>query len=268
MPITTLDAALAGMQYPREIVKAATGTLVAGRPHSLLYTAGQPGAGIAPVTGLSGAPLTTYPGQIPFTNPAAGKNSYLARLQGQATQAGTLLLCDRLWHNSGLDLTSLAEQVFPAAALIPARDSNGAQVGDGVFAALEVHSLTGAGVPTLTLKYTNTLGADAVAVNVTLTVAASIAGSFYPIGLAAGDVGMQRAQSLTLSASWTSGAAGIVLYRPIARLELTGAQVPNAIDALTGGFPRLFDNTVPFFVFIPNTTTSSNVVAQMIVSQG
>jgi hypothetical protein len=51
-------------------------------------------------------------------------------------------------------------------------------------------------------------------------------------------------------------------------LELTAPNVPNAIDALTAGFANLFDNSVPFLVFIPNTTTTSNISGQVIWSQG
>lgn len=268
MSITTLDGALAGMQYPREFVKNATGTMVTGRPHSTFYLGGIPGAAAAPTSGIGGAVLTSYPGQLPFTNPSAG-NSYLARFQGQATIAGTLLLCDRLWHNSGIDITAITEQTFTGSAQIPARDENGTNAGLGVYAAVEVSSGTGVGTPTLTLKYTNSAGTqDKTATNVVPTVASSIFGTFYPIGLAAGDVGIQKAQSLTLSATWTSGTIHVVLYRILARLELTGANVPNAIDALTSGFPRLYDNTVPFLVFIPSTTTTTNISGHVIWTQG
>lgn len=268
MAIVTLDGALAGMQYPREFIKAVTGTLVAGRPHSLFYLAGMPGAAVAPSPGLVGAALTTYSGQIPFTNPGSGLNTYLARLQAQATQAGSLLLCDRLWHNSGISATSTSEQVFTSSAQIPARDALGTNSGEQVLAAVEVSGVTGAGTPTLTLKYTNQSGtADKTATNVVATVASSIAGTFYPIGLAAGDRGIQKAQSIQLSATWTSGTIHAVLYRILARLELQ-AQIPNAIDALTSGFPRLYDNTVPFLVFIPNTTTTSNISGSVVWTQG
>ncbi len=267
MAITTLDGALAGMQPPVDFVKAVTGTLVAGRPHSLLYLAGYPGAGVAPAPGIGGAVLTSYPGQLPWTNPGAG-NSYLARLQAQAGQAGTLMLCDRLWHNSGIDPTLTTEQVFTSSAQIPSRDNFGANNGDGVFAGLEISASVGVGTPTITLKYTNSAGsAGKTATNQIPTAASSIQGTFYPIGLAAGDVGIQKAQSLTLSATMTSGSISLVLYRVLARLELQ-ANIPNAIDLLTGGFPRLYDNTVPFLIFIPNTTTSVNILGQMIVAQG
>ena len=268
MAIITLNGALAGMQYPREFVKNVTGTMVAGRPHSLFYLAGIPGAGVAPTPGLVGQVLTTLSGQIPFTNPVSG-NSYLARLQGQATQAGSLLLCDRLWQNSGITITSTSEQIFTGSVDIPARDANGAALGHGVFGAVEVSANTGSGTPTLTLKYTNQDNtADKTATNINATVASSIAGTFYPIGLAAGDSGIRKAQSLTLSATWTSGTIHVVLYRILARLELTSANIPNAIDALTGGFVKLYDNSVPFLVFIPSTTTTSNISGHLIYTQG
>ncbi|MCX7851797.1 MAG: hypothetical protein N2383_03335 [Caldilineales bacterium] len=268
MAITTLDGALAGMQYPREFVKALTGTLVAGRPHSLFYLAGIPPAGSAPAPGIGGEVLTSLSGQIPFSNPVSG-NTYLARFQAQAGQAGTLWLCDRLWQNSGIDVTSTAEQVFTGSAQIPPRDANGSNAGDGVYAAVEVSATTGTGTPTLTLKYTNQAGtAGQTATNIIATAASAPAGTFYPIGLAAGDTGIRKAESLTLSATWTSGTIHVILYRIIARLELTAAHTPNALDALTGGFVRLHNNSVPFLVFVPSTTTSVNIMGQVIWTQG
>lgn len=268
MAITTLDGVIAGIQYPREIVKAATGTLVAGRPHSLFYLAGVPPAAVAPTPGIGGAALTTYAGQIPFSNPSSG-NTHLARFQAQATIAGSLLLCDRLWHNSGIDVTLITEQTFTGAAQIPPRDANGQDAGVQVLGAVEISGAVGAGTPTLTLKYTNQDGiADKTATNILATVASAPSGTFYQFGLAAGDSGIQKAQSLTLSATWTSGTIHVVLYRIIARLELIATNLANAIDALTSGFPRFFNNSVPFLVFIPSTTTSSYIAGHVIWTQG
>lgn len=267
MAITTLDGVIAGMQYPRSFAKAVTPTLVAGRPHSLFYLAGYPGTAVVPTPGLTGAALTTYGGQIPFTNPVSG-NSYLARLQGQSTQAGTLILCDRLWHNSGLVMTVATSQTINSVTF-PARDADGTTNGNGVLIGLEVYTATGAGVPTQTIGYTNQAGtAGKTAVGILTGVASSAVGAFYPIGLAAGDTGVRSVQTFTFSATWTSGSAGLVAYRELARLELTAANTPNAIDALTSGFPRLFDNTVPFLLFIPSTTTASNISGQVIWTQG
>jgi len=267
MSITTLDGCLAGMVYPREIVKAVTGTLVAGRPHTQWYTGGIPGAGVACTAGINGEILTSpVSGQIPFTNPVSG-SSYLARFAGQAAQAGQLLLIDKIWVNSGIDITLTSLQSITGAQ-IPARDATGTNTGYQVLGAVEVSTTTGAGTPTLTLAYTNTAGQAKTATNVVSTLASSIAGTFYPIGLAAGDTGIQAVTGVTLSATWTSGVIHVVLYRIIARLELTTANVPNAIDALTSGFPRIFDDSVLTTVFIPQTTTTSNITGHVVISQG
>ena len=267
MSIITLDGALAGMQYPREFIKGVTGVMVAGRPKSLFYLTGIPGAAVAPTPGIGGEVLTSYAGQIPFANPAAG-NTYLARLAAMATQSGMLLLCDRLWHNSDIDETINTEQTFTDSVVIPSRDTNGLQLGHGVFAGVEISTVMAAGTPTLTLKYTNQDNTpDQIATNLIATVASAPAGTFYPLGLAAGDSGIRKAQSIQLSATWTSGVLHLVLYRVLARLELL-AQTPNAIDALTSGFVRLYNNSVPFLIFIPSTTTTSNISGHVIWTQG
>lgn len=257
------------MTPPNSIVKAVTPTLVAGRPHSLYYLAGVPGAATIPAPGIGGATLTADPAQIPFTNPVSG-DTYLARFHGQATQPGALVLCDRLWHNSGYTITNgTAVQTHTGSGTIPARDAVGTNAGTGVYAAVEVSAATGAGTPTLTHTYANTGGTiGRTATNIIPTVATSAVGAFYPLGLQAGDLGIQRSISLQLSATWTSGTIHTVLYRELARLELTAANVPNAIDALTSAFPRLYDNTVPFVVFIPSTTTASNITGQVAWTQG
>jgi hypothetical protein len=268
MAITTLDGVIAGAQWPRRLVKAVTPTLVAGRPASLWSLAGNPGAGGFNAT-LNGVTLSNSDnGAINFANPASG-HSRLSRLQAAATQPGVLMLADRLWHNGGYTITSTAAQNTTFPGLPTGRDANGATLGDGVLAAVEVSAATGAGTPTLTLGYTNAAGtAGRTATNVIPTVASSAIGAFYEIGLQAGDNGIRSVQSLTLSATWTSGTINLVLYRPIAFLEIPAAFVPNALDALTSGFPRIMDNACLFLVFIPSTTTASNINGSVAWTQG
>lgn len=267
MAITTVDGALAGMQYPREFFKAVTGTMVAGRPHSLIYLAGIPGAAVAPAPGIAGAALTSYPGQLPFTNPGSG-NTYLARFLGQATIAGTLLLCDRLWHNSNVVVTTTGAQTVNSVAW-PARDANGATNGDAVYAALEISGTVGTGAATPSISYTDQGGtAGNTGSMVVAYAASSIQGTFYPFSLAAGDTGVRSIQTVTLGVSMSSGSISLVAYRILARIELSAANVPMAVDALTSGFVRMYDNTVPFIVFIPNTTTTSNITGEVIWTQG
>jgi len=93
-------------------------------------------------------------------------------------------------------------------------------------------------------------------------------GTFIPIQLAAGDTGVRSIQTWQLSATMTSGAYHLVAYRVIARVEGAVANLGQAVDALTGGMPRLYDNTVPFLLYLPTSTTAAAIYGQMIESHG
>lgn len=268
MAITTVDGIIAGAKPLAFFSKTFSGTLVAGRPYSPYFLSGIPGAGTAPTPGMAGAALTSGDGQIPV--PAASNNTYLTRLSALShAQNGTLYLCDRLWHNSGLVMTQTTSQTVNSVAW-PARDINASTNGRGVYIGLELSTSSGTGAPTLSVTYTNSAGTTGRTGNGIYGVTGtSIAGTFYPIGLDAGDVGVRSIQSFRLSATWTSGTAHLVAYRVIAAIELTGgAGVPDAVDALSGGLARLWDNSVPFLIFYPETTTTTRLAGTVCYAQG
>lgn len=269
MAITTLDGVIAGCEPPQFFFKALSGGLSAGRPYSSFYTNGIPGRAVAPTPGISGAALTSYAGQIPFTNPTGGNSSYLARFVGlSSAQSGQLMLVDRLWHNSGLNVTSTSSQTVNSVTF-PARDENGTTNGAGVLLGVEISSNMGAGTPTVTVTYTNSAGTGSkTGTNILAVGTTSAAGSFYPIGLAAGDTGVQSIQSVQFSATWTSGTLHLVAYRVLSVLQIGNAGISSAVDVVTGGMPQLFDNTVPFVIFVPVTTTSTSLQGAMTVTQG
>jgi siroheme synthase len=107
-----------------------------------------------------------------------------------------------------------------------------------------------------------------VGAGILTVVAASQKGAFYQMGLAAGDSGVQAVKTFTVSTTMTTGAYSLVAYRTLANVDLTLAGVSNSVDAITGGFPRLYNNTVPFLVFTPSAVTASVISAQVIYSQG
>jgi hypothetical protein len=333
MAITTLDGLVAGMQPPDEFYRAGTGTQVVGRLYNPHYAPGYPGAWAAPAPGTQGAALTSYPGQLDWTNPVSG-NTYLAKFAGESTQVGTLWLCDRLWHNSGNSATSASAQPSGTAIVtasvasptninatghgftngqvvyvncptstpvingfytitwvdvnnftipvnvtvqgtsgsvylaIPPRDENGTQNGKGVFAAYEVSGTMGAGTPTLTMTYVNSDGTAGQASPAITLATTMIVGNFIPIPLAAGDKGVRGILNHTKNVTQTSGTYHMVLYRVLARVPVSVANVTGAVDAITGGMVRAYDNTVPFIVFVPGTTTAPNLSGQVIWSQG
>lgn len=268
MAITTLDGAIAGMQPPQEFYKIGTAASAAGVFYTPFYAAGYPGAAAVYAGGLVGASLTTYAGQIPWTNPVSG-NSYLARFSGTATIAGSLYLVDRLWHNSIPLVTTTTAQTVGSAAF-PARDSTGTTNGAGVYVGLEITATIGTAAPVTntTMSYTNSLGTAGQTATIASVNTAATKGSFFPFQLAAGDAGVRAIASVTLGTSYVSGTFGLVAYRLLARLDLNLANSGWAVDALTGGFVQMYSNTVPQLLFMPSATTATNFSGQLIVTQG
>ena len=273
MAITTVDGVIAGMRAPELIRKDGAAMEQIGSYHSFFYTTGRPGAAAAPAPGINGAALTTYAGQVPFTNPVSG-NTYLARLAGGASTPGTLLLVDRLWHNSGIVVTTTTAQTITFPGL-PARSSDGTANGEGVMIGLEVVTATTnvAANTTMTASYTNQAGtagktATVGAVAPAAFPATAVAGTFQPFDLAAGDTGVRSVQSITLAVSLVTGSVSLVAYRVLATVGLSVANVESAVDAVTGGLPRLYDNSVPFLLWLPTATTALTLGAQVIYTQG
>lgn len=269
MAITTLDGALAGMQIPKPLTKVGIATAAVGamRGYTPWYVAGNPGAATASSDGINGAAVTgnAVNGQIPRTNPSSA-NAYLARFSINASTAGTMWLIDRLWQNSGLVVTSTGAQAITPATL-PARSGDGTTNGDQVMAAIEWSATGGAGTPTVTLTYTDQSG-NTGATGTFTAVTTPPVGTFEIFTLAAGDTGVRAPTSFIQSATRTSGTMHLVLFRVLAQVEITAANIGNALDALTSGFPRLYDGTVPQLLWFPSATTATNFIGTYTETHG
>lgn len=271
MAITTLDGAIAGFQSPRPILKIGITMSAVGamRGYTPWYAAGNPGASTATAIGINGEAVTpalgSTGGRIPRTNPGTG-NAYLGRLAINASTAGTLWLIDRVWQNSGLVTTSTTAQAITPATL-PARDAGGATSGASIMAAVEWSATGGAGTPTVTLTYTDQDG-NTGATGTLTGVASPPVGTFEIFTLAAGDTGIRAPTSFIQSATRTSGTMHLVLFRVLAQVEVTAANIGNAIDALTSGLPRIYNDSVLQLVWFPSATTATNFIGQYIETQG
>jgi hypothetical protein len=165
-------------------------------------------------------------------------------------------------------VTTITAQTINSVAW-PARDKNGATSGDGVYIGLEVSTATGAGASVISISYTNSAGtAGRTGTAVPLYAATSIAGSFYVFALQAGDVGVRSVQTYTSTVSMTSGVVHLVAFRILAQVELPAAGIGGVIDPVTGGFGREYDTTVPFILYNPQTTTTTQLTGSVIHTQG
>jgi hypothetical protein len=270
LAITTLDQVIAGAQPPVDCVKAGNTMEAVGalNMHSFFLNTGIPGAATQNAT-LNGAALTSLAGQIPYTNPPGGQNAYLSRVVVTANVAGLLKIYDRLWHNGGYTITTTGAQstTFPG---LPARDRSGTTDGDGVLIGLEcsVATTNGANVTNTTISYTNQAGTAGRTGTMTAWPAGANAGTFVPFNLAAGDTGVRSVQSLSLGTSYVTGTVHLVAYRVLASIAVPTVGGAVEINAVTGGFPRLYDNTVPFALWAQTATAAVNVGFSMAVAWG
>src|SRR6188474_1977346 len=117
MAIRTVHGIVNGMLARQDLLKTTGAMEAAGVMHSLLYAAGRPGAGVAPSPGIAGAALTSYAGQIPHVDAPVLQQTYLALFEAWSSAPGTLLVCDRLWHNSGIAVATTTAQNVNSVAL-------------------------------------------------------------------------------------------------------------------------------------------------------
>ena len=268
MAITTVDGIVAGLQVPQPFFKVGATMEATGVMHSLFYTTGVPGAATAPSPGINGAALTTYAGQIPYTNPSSG-NGYLAGVNVCGTLVGTLLVCDRLWHNSGVAVTTTTAQAITTPTW-PARDKAGSTNGDGIMVGIEVSTATtnAGAVTNTTMSYTDQGGTAGNTATITSFPATAVAGTFVPFQLAAGDTGVRAIASVTLGTSYGGGAIHLVAYRVLATIPVSVANSGLMADYASVGFPRLHNDTVPFLLWRPSATTAVTIQGEVLYAHG
>jgi hypothetical protein len=259
---------LVAYRPPQPFLKVGTTMEAAGVYHSLLYANGRPGPGVAPTPGIAGAALTTYGGQIPFQNPGPTESTKLARFSGASTGLGTLEIWDRLWHNSGIIINQTTPQTINSVPW-PARDRSGSTLGEAVQVGIEVSAATGNGsvITNTTMSYTNDAGVSGRTAIIPSFPATAVVGTFVPFTLQAGDTGVRSIQTLTPGTSYVSGTYHLVAYRTLMGLGISQVNVEVVADALSGGFPTLHDDTVPWLVWLASATAAVTVSGRVIYAQ-
>lgn len=262
MAITSTDDYLAGLLAPYSFWKTSFTGEAGGEYFSPFYVAGNPGAATAPSPGLAGAALTSYAGQLPFPTTAVGDTTYLADLAAaQGANIGGILLCDRLWHNSGLTQTLTTAETINSVAW-PARDYSLSTAGVDVMVGLEVSTATtnGGAITNSVLSYTDSDGNSGNTATLTSFPATAVAGHFSIFSLAAGDKGVRSIQTFTKNTSYGGGTMHLVAFRVLAAL---GTPVANTMAQLPPASPRRMADSnsaaVPFLLYLLTGTAGGAV---------
>jgi hypothetical protein len=238
----------------QRIAGAAATAPIAGRPASLWLYDGLPGAGVAP--GAVAIPTVATAGALGQVNPGGGRQKLLYSIWATGLVAGTLILYDRLLHQSNLSgTTATAQTVQGTGSPTPAltRYTNG--IGNIVFA--EIYTILGATTSSIVMSYTDQ--AD----NVTTSPSVLFGNTNYRevtraimLPLASGDTGVKTVRTVTHATTGTAGAYGITIGHPLATLS-AGSGSAGWRDFTTGlpGIPEILTDACLAFLWVPNNTT-------------
>ena len=267
MTITSLAGIESGTVQSAYLIKptSVSGTLI--RPQNLLYVGGgYPGNASVNSNGLSGAAVTSYTGSIDI--PYASNTTYIKAVNVSAANAGIFMLCDLLWHNSGLSLTSTTSQTINSVAFA-ARDNNESANGEGVIVALFITGATGSGTPVLSLGYTNQAGtASRLSNGVSVSASSTAAGASYFFGLQNGDTGIRSIQSYQQDVTWTSGTAHLAAFRPILTVPVYSSVKRYYADITENGLVKIFNGSVLFGIYFSSSGNMSGMSATIEYTQG
>lgn len=144
--------------------------------------------------------------------------------------------------------------------------------GAGVRAFIVAVGTMGAGTPNISMSYTNQAGVGGKVMPVTVSAVATAvqshivhsdpsAGKYFPyLPLASGDTGIRSVQSITLSATMTSGSMALVLCKPLATIPLTTAGIMAERNLMTQlpSLPRVYDGAnLNCLFFTANATVTA-----------
>lgn len=273
MSITSLDQLIAGfVPGIQPLAKASGSNLAAGTYYSTWYLGTSPAAGSAPGASLNGANYTApVTGGIAVPAGVAGEQSYLSRIEltpGATSNVATVSVIDRLWANGAITITTTGAQAITQPTL-PARDATGSTSGVGVLVAIEVSANCGNGaVSNTTLQYTNSAGTAGRTGTIASFPVSATVGTWVPFALAAGDVGVQSIQSITLGTSYVSGTIHLVAYRELVRVPLAGSLVGVDRSAYQLDLPAVYNSSVVSLVYLPTSTTFGTLVGSIAYAQG
>lgn len=249
-----LKNSVTNQRVTKDFSKATFTSEGAGTWHSLWQLAGLPGAGATPATGNGAIPTDATTGGMGFNNAAGTDNNYMGYFSNSGTLAGSLILYDRLWHNSGIVGNIITTQSFTSTALTRSTS------GEGVELWGEFYSAMGAVASTLTVVYTDQSGGTGNSATYAAPANAETVGQMVPFTLAVGDYGVRAVASATWSISrTTAGDMGLTLLKRIATIPINTGNKAAVFDAISCGLRDIPDDACLAFM-VQSTAASACVV--------
>lgn len=191
--------------------------------------------------------------------------TYIGRLGATFATAGTIHIYGLLWACSGFSGAVNTAQAVTGFSGLPTRNPTG----EGCEIWIGCSSATGATASNMTVQYTNSKGVSGRNTVSTAHITSMPANRMYQVPLQSGDTGVQSIQSITLSAS--TATAGNLWVLIMDRYTSIASAVPNVSvtsDAITLGFPKIYDESCIVFINQAAATSSGIIMGNLSIVQG
>jgi hypothetical protein len=223
-------------------------------------TSGTPAAAAAgPANGSNATYTSASQGAISL--PAPSNTSYLASFEACCNVAGTLILTDRVadWGVSAAVNTAQAM----ASVTLPTR----ATAWTDMQLWFEVETALGATqTGNIAINYTDQDG-NAGSTALGQFAASAPIGRAMPVSLASGDKGVRNLTQVQLTTAST-GKFNAVLRKHLAQLNIAGVGATGTLGWPETALGQIGDNACLELIWLPQTTTSPNIMGGLHVAQG
>lgn len=266
MAFADINELIAALPGQLERYSKVSQTSTAGYFTDFFTVTGRPISGATPPTGGE-SPNKDTPGAWTINNPGTGKKLYLATAGVASSQPGSLIIYDRLAHNSGLagNITT-AQNFTPISVNRP--DTTGEDV--EIWLVNYGASVNGFTSAACTITYINSQG-----VTNRQTISGAIGNNTFNSRMAIrlptqiGDTGVQSASSLIWNTAGASaGNFGIALVRPIAFVSVPAANIGTTLDFAALGLPEIPNNACLSTAWLAAAASTGNVSGMFNVVEG
>lgn len=271
MPITSLNDYINAAKQRAPIVKTAARTSVALNAFSVFDLSGQPGSGTLPGTSTTGGVVPTdATAGCPLIQFNTG-TGYLTKVEYYNTVPCRLEVADLLFKAGAYGFAT-GTTTLSAQPSYLGRTPDGVGVGCEIWIEVSTAFATGTAWQ-VQVTYTNSAGTTG-RTSIISTAAAAAAltlGKMFMIALQAGDVGVQKIDSVIVTnggTAMTAGAFNVLVKRPLWFNRVTvanGGAVSNFLDT---GAPVVYSDSALILIVTPDSTSTGLPDIMLEISNG
>lgn len=227
-------------------------TTVAGFPFSLIDLAGKPGPGtLAGTNTTNGVVPTDATAGFPLINSFGGAKGYLSSVDFWSTVIQRFMLHDLVFQAGAYSFN--ASQTLSSQPSYSGRMPGGTDYSNTEIWFECVTAFTGN--PTLTVTYTNESGVTGRTTGAVAFTYAPTLGRLQQLPLQAGDTGVQKIESVTMTVA-TAGTFNINVMRRLWANRVQIAQFGDTDDMLKTGLVEVFDTSAFYLSAQPDSTST------------